>query len=99
MTSGGTVLFKKLNNKIIESIILQIFRHLETTIEMFSLNIQNTIVGIFKVTIPPELSSRHFMSIGDSIKPPNVLIIKFIGKTFVGRVKIMILFICFLFDN
>jgi hypothetical protein len=80
MTSGGTVLFKKLNNKIIESIILQIFRHFETTIEMFSLNIENTIVGIFKVTIPPELSSRHFMSIGDSIKPPNVLIIKFIGN-------------------
>jgi hypothetical protein len=80
MTIGGTVLFKKLNNKIIESIILQIFRHLETTIEMFSLNIENTIVGIFKVTIPPELSRRHFMNIGDSIKPPNVLIIKFVGN-------------------
>lgn len=81
MTIGGTVLFKKSNNKIIESIILEIFQHIDTTIENLNLKEQTgALTAIFKVTIPPTLSSEYFMNLEDSIiQAPNVLIIKLLG--------------------
>lgn len=36
MTIGGTVLFKKSNNKSIEAILLEIFEDSETIIEIFN---------------------------------------------------------------
>ena len=93
MTIGGTVLFKKSNNKSIEAILLEIFEDSETIIEIFNFNEEKeekeekyqkekykvTLAAIFKVTIPPKLSSKYFMNLEDIIEAPKVLIIKFLG--------------------
>ena len=91
MTVGGTVLFKKSNNKRIDEILLEIFKHNETGIELLNIKFEkkNTttttfrivgVVGIFKVTIPQQLVNDYFMNISDSnIKAPTVLLLKFLG--------------------
>jgi len=93
MTIGGTVLFKKSNNKGIEAILLEIFEDSETIIEIFNFKEEKeekeekyekekykvTLAAIFKVTIPPKLSSKYFMNLEDIIEAPKVLIIKFLG--------------------
>jgi hypothetical protein len=93
MTIGGTVLFKKSNSKNIEAILLEIFEDSETIIEVFNFKEEKeekyekyekekykvTLAAIFKVTIPPKLSSKYFMNLEDIIEAPKVLIIKFLG--------------------
>ena len=90
MTVGGTVLFKNSNIKRIDEILLEIFQHNETWIELFTIKLEEIVkkidittyclVGIFKVTIPQQLVIEYFMNLSDSnIKEPTVLLLKFLG--------------------
>ena len=87
MTVGGTVLFKNSNIKRIDEILLEIFQHIETAIELFTIKLEEIdttttycLVGIFKVTIPQQLVNEYFMNLSDSnIKAPTVLLLKFLG--------------------
>ena len=90
MTVGGTVLFKNSNIKRIDEILLEIFQHNETWIELFTIKLEEIVkkidittyclVGIFKVTIPQQLVNAYFMNLSDSnIKAPTVLLLKFLG--------------------
>ena len=90
MTVGGTVLFKNSNTKSIYEILLEIFKHTETWIELFTIKLEEIVkkidittyclVGIFKVTIPQQLVIEYFMNLSDSnIKEPTVLLLKFLG--------------------
>lgn len=82
MTIGGAVLFNRSNTTENYKKIVQILEDKRTTITMLviqrDVNKKNISI-IFKLTIPPQLSSEYFMNIKDTIKEPTYLIIKLLG--------------------